>query len=554
VKLIREAGRRVEEEKLKQGWDKQKAHKYAEAVTTYLALALIEHARYSSMVASWNPTSWAQSKVRDSLSFRGIAMVWNYVDIPTIAEKDIMYSYLWSIRTEIEGLLYLVNAVSSSPSRVEVVLDDATVLGRLGNERFDLIVTDPPYRDDVAYSELSDFYYVWLKMVLREYHPEAFRHRTQWERLSLQEVSYNEGRVKYFLKERGSEHYTRLLGEAFKSMNRRLKRDGLLVVYFAHTSPEAWVELIEAGWRHAGLALAKAWSVFTESEERVTARGKTALETSVVTVWRAKDGSPTSMRDAVEDARKAVEEVLSRSGLKGIDLFFEAYTAALSAMTRYSSIEVALGAYAKAEDVVARAMEITAKEVVGEYSKKLGPASLAYALFKKMHAGEGVVEMSSREVITLGYGIARSAGIKLSDLLLSERLVEPVRNASQGSRVAKQKVFRLLSPADATADAVKEVAGKRKLDLATLGVIKKKRVERFTNAVDVLHVLEYRATQTLEDFARAYERIRDEYPELLEEAVYLANTIAKIPGDPEGELSAYVLKMVENAVVYRGGL
>jgi len=271
-------------------------------------------------------------------------------------------------------------------------------------------------------------------------------------------------------------------------------------------------------------------------------------------VWRAKDESPTSMRDAVEDARKAVEEVLSRSGLKGIDLFFEAYTAALSAMTRYSSIEVALGAYAKAEDVVARAMEITAKEVVGEYSKKLGPASLAYALFKKIHAGETPVLMSSREVITLGYGIARSAGIKLSNLLLSERLVEPVRNASQGSRVAKQKVFRLLSPADATTDAVKEVAGRRRLDLATLGVTKKRKVERFTNAVDVLHVLEYRATQTLEEFARTYERIRDEYPELLEEAMYLANTIAKIPGDPEGELSAHVLKMVENATMYRGGL
>ncbi|MEM1913510.1 MAG: hypothetical protein QW067_10255, partial [Thermofilaceae archaeon] len=370
----------------------------------------------------------------------------------------------------------------------------------------------------------------------------------------LQEVTYNEGRVKYFLKERGPEHYTRLLGEAFKAMNRRLKRDGLLVVYFAHTSPAAWVELIEAGWRHAGLALAKAWSVFTESEERVTARGKTALETSVVTVWRAKDGSPTSMRDAVEDARKAVEEVLSRSGLKGIDLFFEAYTAALSAMTKYSSIEVALGAYAKAEDVVAKAMEITAKEVVGEHSKKLGPASLAYALFKKIHAGETPVLMSSREVITLGYGIARSAGIKLSDLLLSERLVEPVRNASQGSRVGKQKVFRLLSPADATTDAVKEVAGRRRLDLATLGVTKKRKVERFTNAVDVLHLLEYRATQTLEEFAKAYERIRDEYPELLEEAIYLANTIAKIPGDPEGELSAHLLKMVEKATTYRGGL
>jgi len=39
-------------------------------------------------------------------------------------------------------------------------------LSRLGNEKFDLIVTDPPYRDDVAYAELSDLYYVWLKRAL----------------------------------------------------------------------------------------------------------------------------------------------------------------------------------------------------------------------------------------------------------------------------------------------------------------------------------------------------------------------------------------------------
>ncbi|MEM1693580.1 MAG: DUF1156 domain-containing protein [Ignisphaera sp.] len=549
VKLVREAGRRVEEEKLEQGWDKQKAHKYAEAITTYLAIALCKYADFNSMTTRWNP-GWL--KFEESLSVRGIAMMWSWTDAQS--EGEFTGTFKRNLENTIESLRYLINAVSGSPSRVEVVLDDATVLGRLGDERFDLIVTDPPYRDDVPYAELSDFYYVWLKRVLREYHPEAFRYGTQWEWLSLQEVTYNEGRVKYFLKERGPEHYTKLLGEAFKAMNRRLKRDGLLVVYFAHTSPEAWVELIEAGWRYAGLALAKAWSVFTESEERVTARGKTALETSVVTVWRVKDGTRITMSKVVEDARKAVRKVLSTSRLKGIDLFFEAYTTALSVMTRYNDIEVVMGMYAKAEDIVAKAMEITAKEIVGEYSQKMGPASLVYALFKKIHAGERTVEMSSREVITLGYGIARGTGIKLSNLLLSERLVEPVQNASKGSRVAKQKVFRLLSPADATTDAVKEVAGRRRLDLAMLGVIKKRKVERFTNAVDILHVLEYRATQTLEEFTKTYERIREEYPELLEEAMYLAETIAKISGDPEGKLSTNVLIKVREATMYRGGL
>ncbi|MEM2014085.1 MAG: DUF1156 domain-containing protein, partial [Desulfurococcaceae archaeon] len=58
VKLIREAGRRVEEEKLKQGWNKEKAHKYAEAITTYLAVGLVNYTRHNNLVTHWEGASW----------------------------------------------------------------------------------------------------------------------------------------------------------------------------------------------------------------------------------------------------------------------------------------------------------------------------------------------------------------------------------------------------------------------------------------------------------------------------------------------------------------
>ncbi|MEM4003826.1 MAG: DUF1156 domain-containing protein, partial [Ignisphaera sp.] len=75
VKLVREAGRRVEEEKLKQGWDKQKAHKYTEAITTYLAIALCKHADYNSMESGWQLSYLIAAH---TLAMRGIAMVWNW--------------------------------------------------------------------------------------------------------------------------------------------------------------------------------------------------------------------------------------------------------------------------------------------------------------------------------------------------------------------------------------------------------------------------------------------------------------------------------------------
>jgi len=55
VKLIREAGKKVEEEKLRKGWSKEEAFRYAETVTTYLAIALLKHADYNSVVTAWNP-------------------------------------------------------------------------------------------------------------------------------------------------------------------------------------------------------------------------------------------------------------------------------------------------------------------------------------------------------------------------------------------------------------------------------------------------------------------------------------------------------------------
>lgn len=77
---------------------------------------------------------------------------------------------------------------------------------------------------------------------------------------------------------------------AFRKMSELLKDGGLITTYSAHSSPEAWIELVEAGWERAGLRATRAWALATESEERVTARGKTALASSIVVVWRKRAG------------------------------------------------------------------------------------------------------------------------------------------------------------------------------------------------------------------------------------------------------------------------
>ena len=37
-----------------------------------------------------------------------------------------------------------------------------------------VIITDPPYYDNIGYADLSDFFYVWLRPILRDTYPELF--------------------------------------------------------------------------------------------------------------------------------------------------------------------------------------------------------------------------------------------------------------------------------------------------------------------------------------------------------------------------------------------
>ncbi|MCX8000863.1 MAG: hypothetical protein N3A69_18300, partial [Leptospiraceae bacterium] len=75
VKLIREVGKKVEEEKLREGLSKEDAFKFAEAVTAYLAISLCKYINYNSITTRWDST-WL--KFGETLSVRGIAMMWNW--------------------------------------------------------------------------------------------------------------------------------------------------------------------------------------------------------------------------------------------------------------------------------------------------------------------------------------------------------------------------------------------------------------------------------------------------------------------------------------------
>ena len=558
VKIIREAGRRVEEEKLEQDWDKEKAHKYAEAVTTYLAIALCKYADFNSMTTRWNP-GWL--KFEESLSVRGIAMMWSWTDAQP--EGEFTGTFKRNLENTVKSLQYLINAVSGSLSRVEVVLDDATVLGKRDtNEKFDLIVTDPPYRDDVPYAELSDFYCVWLKRALSDvengrlvprFLPEAFFERvgdgwvevsTQWEKYALSEVSLNPPRlgadVKY---EDGVKHFQNLLNASFITMAFRLMDDGLLVTYYAHTDPDAWKALLKAGWEATGLKVTNAFLITTESAQSVVKRGKLSMDTSIVVVWRKGASGSIEASKLYEEMVEAAAERAMRLielGVTGRDLFINTLAAALAAATSYREV-ISLGrlsvdelvdkyVYPAASIGLAKAFARRAEIKDGVRS----PDTMFYMLVKCLIAGarRKIIESTDLRLLSIGTSLDVKAALK------EWKLLKEMKGEAEeaGAKVAKAKTLILLEPPSAEKAKIAEL-----LEAKGVGTSEEPNVRC---AVDALHLLEYYAVAySAAEYMRRLEKLREKYPAQVNEALSLAKIFARVlpEDDPERRLCERVI-------------
>ncbi|MEM4436701.1 MAG: hypothetical protein QXO22_07115, partial [Thermosphaera sp.] len=497
------------------------------------------------------------------------AMSWNYGDVSPFIEMSGTGTLLSNIVKIYEKVLpYLINAVSGSPSRVEVVLDDATVLSRLGDEKFDLIVTDPPYRDDVPYAELSDFYYVWLKralsdvsevggvlMMVPRFYPEAFfdevgsEVEVQWKVFAVREVSESEGRGKFFgLGVSSFDHFSGLLAKSFKSMVDKLSDGGVIATYYAHTTPDAWEALLKAGWLNAGLRITAAHSIVTESAQRVTARGKVSLDTSLVVVWRKGVSGEALVDEVYARSVGACSEFagdLRRAGRGSIDLFVAVLGCVLSHFTQYRSL-VGVGdlrvdglknlvenyVYPATAEAIARSLG----SIVAE--KRFSPQSMFYLLAKVLierrpGADRRYMDRSTAVIFSIG---TRSDPSVLEALRLVRR---------EGDRVV------LIEPKHAL--HVEDVRQSIEVTLADRGLSPSSPTIR--SSIDALHLLEYLAITTpMEVFMKRYSEVKARSPQYVEEAVALARILYNVLPENESERKAVAVLLNALGEVPQQGL
>ena len=133
------------------------------------------------------------------------------------------------------------------------------------------VVTDPPYFDNVQYSDLSNFFRVWLQWFLP--------HEADWQYEQLGSAVCEGDRS-------ACRKYGQVLGGIWKQCFRALKIDyGRLIFTFHHWNPEAWAELT-LSLKSAGFSLVNSYVVFSENPISVHIRGLKSLKHDTILVLK----------------------------------------------------------------------------------------------------------------------------------------------------------------------------------------------------------------------------------------------------------------------------
>lgn len=211
-------------------------------------------------------------------------------------------------------------------------------------------VTDPPYYYSIPYSDLSDFFYVWLRRMLGDVYPELLSTTLTPKALEVvQNLPHSE--VAHLQKSR--DFYEQHMLKALEEGRRISRPDAIGVVVFAHTETEAWESLLSA-LIGAGWCVTASWAIDTERAARIIAQRQSSLASSVHLICRPRDNADGAVRDNnIGDWRDVLRELpirihewmprLASEGVVGADAIFACLGPALEIFSRYGRVEKASG-------------------------------------------------------------------------------------------------------------------------------------------------------------------------------------------------------------------
>lgn len=378
-------------------------------LSTCLALAIDRQANSLVSMARWNLVG---EKIEGIFARQAIGMVWDFADVNPFSGSS------GDFDGAIEWIEKVIKAESKHLSVSGHVEMSSATSHPLPDDTAKVFCTDPPYYDSVPYSHLSDFFYVWLKRMLRKNHADLFLtkdvNKTQEIVVdrphTLSDSTHN------------IDYYERELTRAFAESQRVLAPDGIGTIVFASKSTASWEAILQAVIS-AGWILTGSWPVDTEMESRVSAQGQARLASSIHLVCRPRENPDGSLRADIGDWREVLSALprrihawmprLAREGVVGADAIFACLGPALEIFSQYGRVEKASGEAVTLSEYLEQVWAAVSKEALelvfqGAETSDFEPDARLTAIWLWTLSANEEVKMKNEEVAEDEAGEAES--------------------------------------------------------------------------------------------------------------------------------------------------
>lgn len=344
----------------------------ARAILTYLGFAFDKLCDYNSRMTRWHAS---RTVIAGTFDRHDYAFKWSFAEMNLTAPG---LGFDWAVDQVIdayEGLCKLMGHQGNLQWFEQTIPDptirlgSATDLYDVANESIHAVVVDPPYYDNVMYSEMADFFYVWQRRTIGDLYVEAFG-----DEFTPKDQEAIANRSRFSGKKKDAENMAKLyyqtkIQESLSEMHRVLRADGVLTVMFTHKRADAWDSLATA-LLNAGFEITASWPVHTESEHSLQIAKKNSAESTIMLVCRKREASRGGWWDDLLPLVR--ERVLERAqtfqtkGFRKLDLMLATYGPALQVLSEHWPVKDSTGQLIQPERVLEEARSLVTQLRVTE--------------------------------------------------------------------------------------------------------------------------------------------------------------------------------------------
>ena len=346
--LVAEAAERVKHDAIAAGLPNDREHlrhegtgvtAYAEAMSLYLAFVVDKCSDYWSNICTWHTSG---EKIRSTFGRQAIQMMWDYAEANPFSDSSGNWMAMqgWTQKAVQQFSMSTYGSAKSEDAQTQITSTDK------------LVSTDPPYYDNIGYADISDFFYVWLRRLLKSVFPDLFTTLMVPKADELVAVPYRHG---------GREKAEKFFLDGMTRAIRRLAEQSHpalpVTIYYAFKQSERKgnTGIVSTGWEaflnaviHAGFTVTGTWPMRTELANRMRGNKSNALASSVVLVCRKNSSdAPVATRHEFINALKIeLPEAITHmqhANIAPVDLAQASIGPGMAIYTRYSRVLDARG-------------------------------------------------------------------------------------------------------------------------------------------------------------------------------------------------------------------